>query len=169
MCEKIDILQSHIYIDFDIPQVPSHDLFQNYIEPIKKAIVRNNSRLDQALDLSSYFNGTKPISDLFIVVDRFIGQYSGEKRFISYLGEIDIFIDYLAHCTNEDFQMVRNVLRKVYYGTGDIFKSDKALLKLLQNRLNGLEETVSNSNLIKRENIKFLIQDINKYIATMSN
>lgn len=169
MCDKIGILQSHIYIDFDTPQVPSYDLFQNYIEPIKEAIVRNNNRPDQALDLSSYFNGTKPISDLFIVVDRFIGQYIGEKRFISYLGEIDIFIDYLARCTNEDFQVIRNVLRRVYYGTGDTFKSDKALLELLRNRLKGLEETVSNSNFIKRENIKFLIQDINKYIATMSN
>lgn len=143
MCEKIDILQSHIYIDFDTPEVPSYDLFQNYIEPIKKAIVRNNNRPDQALDLSSYFYGTKPI--------------------------LDLFIDYLAHCTNEDFQMIRNVLRRVYYGTGDTFRSDEALLKLLQNRLKGLAEAVSNSNFIKRENIKFLIRDINKYIATMSN
>lgn len=143
-------------------------LYEEKIKCIREAVQTRNNKLDDNLLLEPYIkiNGETLLMEIVI---KYKSEYLMQKSFFRYLGSLDNLIEYCKACKNIKLVDLRSVLYEMYNRNGLCYQNDIGHLEEFKNKLQDLINTRDNIDSIKLQNLKFINEDIMKYIEELKN
>lgn len=143
-------------------------LYEEKIKCIREAVQTRNNKLDDNLLLEPYIKINEETLLMEIVI-KYKSEYLMQKSFFRYLGSLDNLIEYCKACKNIKLVDLRSVLYEMYHRNGLCYKNDIGCLEEFKNKLQDMINTRDNIDSIKLQNLKFINEDIMRYIKELKN